>query len=413
MKKYGKNTFWGWSWRILLGIVLTPIFLLLLLFVLLYTPPVQKFAVDKAAEILSEEMGMDVTVESVHLKFPLDLSMGGLLAIQEGDTVVYARELDISVKALPLFQLKAEVDDIHLYDAKLNTKGLIDACVVKGTLAEMSLDSHSTDIKNEFAVVNKVLLKDADLMVLLNDSVPEDTTTSEVKWKIQVDDLAFENVKTAVLLSPQADSIWTTAYFPEAHASAFIDLGNEIYQVPQLEVKNATAGFEMRKEPRYPQQLDPSHLLFSEINMVVDSFEYKGTGDMQLNIRELAGVEQSGLTITETQGRVEMDSLSLTIPKIHMKTADSDLTAAYRMDMNAFDEVSPGTFSLIAEGQIGKGDVIFFTRMGGADTKDVCTMLNRQLSVRPMEVQLKAEGNLETLDVPQMSFPLVRLSDEL
>ena len=403
MKRYGKYTFLGWSWRILLGIVLTPIFLLLLLFVLLYTPPVQKFAVDKAAEILSEEMGMDVTVESVHLKFPLDLSMGGLLAIQEGDTVVYAKELDISIKALPLLELKAEVDGIHLYDAKLNTKGMIDSFVIKGDLAELSLDSHSTDIKEELAVVNKALLRDADLMVLLNDTVPEDTTTSDVKWKIQVDDLALENVKAAVLLTPQADSTWATAHFAEAHASAFIDLGNEIYQVPQLKLKNSKAGFEYRNDPRYPQQFDPSHMFFSEINMEVDSFEYKGkTGEMVLNIRQLAGVEQSGLTITETQGRVEMDTLSLTVPHLHMKTADSDLTVAYRMDMNAFDEVNPGTFSLIGEGQIGKGDVIFFTRMGGPDTKDVCTMLNRQLSVRPMEVQLKAEGNLETLNVPQL-----------
>ena len=403
MKRYGKYTFLGWSWRILLGIVLTPIFLLLLLFVLLYTPPVQKFAVDKAAEILSEEMGMDVTVESVHLKFPLDLSMGGLLAIQEGDTVVYAKELDISIKAWPLLELKAEVDGIHLYDAKLNTKGMIDSFVIKGDLAELSLDSHSTDIKEELAVVNKALLRDADLMVLLNDTVPEDTTTSDVKWKIQVDDWALENVKAAVLLTPQADSTWATAHFAEAHASAFIDLGNEIYQVPQLELKNSKAGFEYRNDPRYPQQFDPSHMLFSEINMEVDSFEYKGkTGEMVLNIRQLAGVEQSGLTITETQGRVEMDTLSLTVPHLHMKTADSDLTVAYRMDMNAFDEVNPGTFSLIGEGQIGKGDVIFYTRMGGPDTKDVCTMLNRQLSVRPMEVQLKAEGNLETLNVPQL-----------
>ena len=73
MKKYGKYTLLGWSWRVLLGIALTPIFLLLLLFVLIYCPPVQKFAVDKAAEILSEEMGMEVTVENVNLKFPLDL----------------------------------------------------------------------------------------------------------------------------------------------------------------------------------------------------------------------------------------------------------------------------------------------------------------------------------------------------
>ena len=106
MKKYGRYSLLSWSWRILLGIALTPILLFLLLFVLIYTPPVQKYAVDRAAEWLSEEMGMDVTVEEVSLKFPLDLSMGGMLAVQDGDTVVAARELEVSVRALPLFHLK-------------------------------------------------------------------------------------------------------------------------------------------------------------------------------------------------------------------------------------------------------------------------------------------------------------------
>ena len=97
---------------------------------------------------------MDVTVESVCLKFPLDLSMGGILAIHEGDTVLDARELDISVKPLPLLELQAEVDGIHLYDAKLNTKGLIAEAVIKGSLEELSLDSHSTDIKKGNAVID-------------------------------------------------------------------------------------------------------------------------------------------------------------------------------------------------------------------------------------------------------------------
>ena len=58
----------------LLWVVLAPIILVLLLFIALYIPPVQKWAVDIAAEKLSEEMGMRVTVDRVLLKFPLDLS---------------------------------------------------------------------------------------------------------------------------------------------------------------------------------------------------------------------------------------------------------------------------------------------------------------------------------------------------
>ena len=399
MKRFGKYTLYGWSWRVLLGIALTPIFLLLLLFVLLYFPPVQKFAVDKAAEMLSEEMGMEVSVESVHLKFPLDLSMGGVLAIHEGDTVLDARELDICVKPMPLLDMQAEVDGFHLYDAKLNTKGLIDVCVIKGNLAELSLDSHSTDIKNGLAVVNKALLREADLQVLLNDSVPEDTST--VDWRVQLDDLNLQKVKLSVLLTPNVDSTWVVADLGEMQTKAFIDLKESSYRVDWLEMTESKIAYDLRKEPRLPQQLDPSHLLFEDIHLKIDSLSYVGD-DFSMNLRQLAAKEQSGLTIMETQGRLEMDSTSLTVPKLHMKTEDSDLSLAYRMDMNAFDDENPGKFSLVSEGQIGKGDIIYFTRMGGPDTKDVCTMLNKELPVRPVEVQLQADGNLQTLDVSQL-----------
>ena len=403
MKKYGRYSLLSWSWRILLGIALTPILLFLLLFVLIYTPPVQKYAVDRAAEWLSEEMGMDVTVEEVSLKFPLDLSMGGMLAVQDGDTVVAARELDVSVRALPLFHLKAEVDGIHLYDAKVNTRQLIDACVVKGTLAELSLDSHSTDLKEEVAVVNRALLRDADLTVLLADTVPEDTTESEpVRWKLDLQDVELQRVRAAVLLSPQADSTYVTAHVGHAQAKAYLDLGEEIYRVSRLQVDGSSAGFDLRKEPRLPDRFDPNHLLFSQIALEVDSFEYKGTGEMQLNLKRLEGVERTGLAIREARGRVEMDSVSLTVPTLHVKTADSDLSLAYRMDMNAFDEVAPGSFSFLGEGLMGKGDIVYFTQLGGEDTREVAAMLNGQLSARPVEVQLKAEGNLEELVVKRL-----------
>ena len=396
MKKYGKYTLVGWSWRILLGMVLTPIFLLLLLFVLIYVPPVQKYAVDKAAEMLSEETGMEVSVERVCLKFPLDLSMGGVLAVDEGDTLLDARELDVSVRALPLFRLEAEVDGVHLYDAKLNTKGMIDLCVLKGNLAELSLNSHSTDIKNGLAVINEALLRDADLTVILADSVPEDTTT--IDWRVQLDDLQLKRVKLNVLLTPNADSTWVAADIGNLQTKAFLDLKEGAYKVDWLEMQESMVAYDRQKEPQLPQQLDPNHLLFDDIHLRVDSLSAVGK-DLSMRLSQFAAVEQSDLTIQETTCQLEMDSLSLTIPKLHLKTADSELTAAYKMDLNAFDEENPGQFSVVSEGQVGKGDISFFTRMGGPDTRDVCSMMNQWLPVRPSEVQLKAEGNLKALDV--------------
>ena len=90
----------------LLGLLL----LVVLLVVAVYLPPVQRWAVDKASEKLSEEMGRDVSVGSVRLKFPLDLEMGDMLAVQDGDTVLNAKNLDVSVKLMPLFRGEVEVD---------------------------------------------------------------------------------------------------------------------------------------------------------------------------------------------------------------------------------------------------------------------------------------------------------------
>ena len=200
-------------------------------------------------------------------------------------------------------------------------------------------------------------------------------------------------MKLSVLLTPNVDSTWVVADLGEMQTKAFIDLKESAYRVDWLEMTESKIAYDLRKEPRLPQQLDPSHLLFEDIHLKIDSLSYVGD-DFSMNLRQLAAKEQSGLTIMETQGRIEMDSTSLTVPKLHMKTEDSDLSLAYRMDMNAFDDENPGKFSLVSEGQIGKGYIIYFTRMGGPDTKDVCTMLNKELPVRPVEVQLQADGNL-------------------
>lgn len=404
MKKFGKYTILGWSWRILLWVALTPILLLLLLSIVIYLPPVQKFAVDKACEVLSEEMEMQVTVDNVYLKFPLDLSMGGMLAVKEGDTILDARELDISIKAKPLLKMKAEVDDVHLYDLKLNTKDLIEACVIKGRLAELGLDSHSTDLSKEHAVVNKALMRDADLLVLLADSVPEDTTTSEpVTWKIQLDDIELQNVKARVLLAPQADSTFVMANIGNAHASAFLDLGAETYRVNTLDIAKSSVAFDVLKQPYVADALDPNHLLFNDLTFAMDSFVYQGTtAEMSLNILKLAAKEKSGLAVKEGVGRVEMDSLSLNIPKMTVATEDSKVKFGYRMDMNAFDETNPGVFNVVADAQIGKSDIDYFVKMGGAEVKDTRVMLNKYLPARPLELRAKVDGNLETLNVDSL-----------
>ena len=53
-------------------ILLTPIILFVILMVLLYIPPVQNLIRKQATAIASEATGMDISVERIDLRFPLN-----------------------------------------------------------------------------------------------------------------------------------------------------------------------------------------------------------------------------------------------------------------------------------------------------------------------------------------------------
>lgn len=408
MKAYGKYTILGWAVRIGLAILLCPLVLLAVLSALLYIPPVQKWSVDKAAAWLSEEMQMQVSIERILLKCPLDLSLNGMLAVQEGDTVLNAEELALSVRFLPLFHGEVEIDDVHLTNTALNTRSLVEACQVKGRVGQLALVSHSTSLTSELAVLNRAVLKDADLTVVMADSAPEDTTASEpVNWRIDLRDVQIDNVRLALTLAMPAvaddgttDSIQHVpvgAYIGKGRMQGFLDLGTQVYTIDQLTLQQSAAS--------YGGMVD-----VDGVEARLDSFRYAGTGDLSLVLSQFAanihptmeGINPKYvIPIVETQARVKMDSTSLHIPQLSLKTDESRLQLAMQMDMSAFDSINPGQLAVDAQVQVGHGDVqsAIFGFMPEADAKSLNTMLNQFLSKKPIQAVLKAEGNMQHMEV--------------
>ena len=84
------------------GLLLSPVVLFLLLAVLLYLPPVQNWMVDKVATIASEKTGMDISVGTVRLEWPLDLGIDEFRAIDKGDTLADVGHLSVDIQLRPL-----------------------------------------------------------------------------------------------------------------------------------------------------------------------------------------------------------------------------------------------------------------------------------------------------------------------
>ena len=232
------------AWRLVRRILLTLLIILLLLPVLFYLPPVQRAAIDKASKWLSDETGMDIRVGRFSLGFPLDLNMGDVVALEGNDTVAYVGNLDLSVELLPLFSSRVVVDKVGIYNAVMHTGQLIPSIRIDGRVGQLTLNSDSIDLKNEFGVINHLKLADTDLTLTLPDSVPEDTTVSEpTKWKFRLDDINTENVKLTVALAPSADSTFVSANLKEGKIRGTLDLGTSLFSFPEINLKNSSIAF--------------------------------------------------------------------------------------------------------------------------------------------------------------------------
>lgn len=191
--------------RVLLWVLLTPVALFTLLMVLLYVPPVQNFLRRQATAIASEATGMDISVERIDLRFPLNLLVRGALVVQPADstgqgiqapdTLLDLGSLNVRIQAWPLLHGRVEVDHVTLSDVSVNSADLLEGMRVEGQLGRFFLKSHGVDLVKEEVVLNEVELEDSRVHVLLSDttaSEPEDTTSAPVKWKLTLQNLKLK-----------------------------------------------------------------------------------------------------------------------------------------------------------------------------------------------------------------------------
>lgn len=94
--------------------MLTPIILFVILMVLLYIPPVQNLLRREVTAYASKATGMQIQVERIDLRFPLNLLVRGVEVIQQPDTLLSLESLNVRVQAWPLLKGKVEVDEVTL-----------------------------------------------------------------------------------------------------------------------------------------------------------------------------------------------------------------------------------------------------------------------------------------------------------
>ena len=390
------------------GIFLAPVILVLLLAIAIYLPPVQNWVADKVAEYASETTGMEISVEKVCLVFPLDLGVDGVRIIrqddaipQRRDTIADMRRAVVDVRLLPLFSKRVEIDRLDIYDLKLNTSDMIEAARVKGSLALLSLESHGIDLGEETVRLDKAVIDGAHVDVAMSDSVPEDTTESENRWRIGLNVLTVTNSDVTVHTPNDTLQIYALLKDVEARQGQF-DLHEGCYAVAGVEWRNGTLRYDNNCEPRR-KGLDFNHIALEDVNIALDSLRLHSP-DLRVTVRECGMREKSGLTLASLTGRVEMDSTQMRLDALRLTTPTSELKGDICLDLNVMDAKNPGKVETAVEASLSKADLLL--AMG-----DMPEAFRQQWPARPLAVKAEVRGNMRRIDVRNASISLPQAVD--
>ncbi len=378
-----KRVFW---W--ILGILLSPVLLFAVLGILLYLPFVQNMVADKVTEVASQKTGMKITVGQVWVAFPIDLSVHQLLVVHDPDTIADVEHMVVDVQFWPLLSSKVVINELEVTHTRLNTNGFVDAARVKGSLGRLFLTSRGIDLDKETVELNGARLEDAQLDIALNDSVPEDTTTTKTLWKIHADSVVV--ARSDVALHMPGDTMSVRAHFGTLAArEALIDLGTQTYTVGSADWMGGTLQYDQNFEPRI-EGLDFNHVDLTHLDIGIDSIYYCDP-TLHLTVRNIALQEANGLQVTQLSGPVSMENGSLKLPNFRLKTPESDITLSLDMPLSLTQKIDPGKMHFHVDAQIGKSDVMQF--LGGMPQQ-----FQQRWPYYPLSVKGDVRGNMQHMD---------------
>ena len=367
--------------------------------VLLYIPPVQNLLRREVTAYASEATGMQIQVERIDLRFPLNLLVRGVEVIQQPDTLLSLESLNVRVQAWPLIKGKVEVDEVTLNQVAVNSAGLIEGMKIKGVLGRFFLQSHGVDLSNEIAIINQVDLSDTHVQLVMNDTTtaPKDTTASApVNWKVDLHQLNLGNVSFSMQLP--ADSMRMAAYISEASVSdAQADLKNQFYSLKQFLLSGGSANYDTGAA-KPVEGFDASHIAVRDIRIGLDSLLYKGR-NMNAVLREFSMNERSGLSITSLAGRVYSNDSIICVPGLKLQTPHSEIDLSAHTYWELVNIPTTGRLSANLNAYIGKEDVMLFT--GGLPDS-----FKEAYPFRPLVIRAGTDGNLKEMQISRFTVDL-------
>ena len=321
------------------------VLLLVLLAASLYLPPVQRWAVDRLTAYLQEETGLEVSVGSVHLAFPLDISLGQVRVAQPPTDLINVEHALVDLDLSRLLSLHIGVEAIELSDGSIHTTELIEALAMDGSLGCLRIVADDIDLRGKKVCVTEASLDGCVLDILLRETAEEDTTESApVDWQIDVNQFIIHNSQFTI----QDDSLGLVARAAIRSASldaGDIDLGQGAYRVGRFSLS--------------ADSLSAMDFAIRDLELELEKFSF--------------------------------DSTHLSVVKFDLQTPNSFVRGNANLDWNALSPSKRGELMASVQASLGCEDVLGLA--AAYLPKDLAKCYPKQ----PLNLDLLMKGNVDSL----------------
>lgn len=412
---------------------------------LLYIPIIQKGVKNLAVSYVNKNTSMTIDIDRILLKFPLNLDVKRALILDASrDTMVYAEEMFVDVKFLPLLNMKTDIQRVELKNAVYKMVSEDSSMVLGARVKYFKLENSDILLdKNEINLRN-VILNGGSVDMLLDSSKQksiEEDSTSTVAWLINMGKVKMENITFNMQMLPLIQDLNTKVGCATMN-NGVIDLGKRKVNVRYLGIDSVDVNY------RYPApeyladdsmsidstsvnvasdaalwtinaealRLNDSHVIYAmsdtipnegldmnyleihDINVAIDSFYNKGT-DLRLSLVQLTARERCGVFVISGQGDFAIDSRTMKAENVKMETMQSSLIldAVVGSDFTVND-MAPIKLDLTAI--LGLGEV-------GYLYPSMQPMLSHIPQYNPIEMNLDVDGSSKYLDLKKalMNMP--------
>lgn len=361
--------------RVIFWIVMAVVLLASGIVLTLYSPWGQAHVRSALVGFLNKQEGMEVKLDALNLRFPLDVDIAGVMIVQKGDTMVTADTLSASVGLKPLLKGRVEIDRAELKNAFYQMGNADSLMWLRLWAGDVALKPASVELSSMDIHLTDGTLADATVdMVLRQDTVaptPSDSTAATA-MKISLDKLTLERFTYKMSMLPTIDSLGATIGHGVLTAGV-IDLQaqrvalksmlgdhlNAAYIAPDSATIAATPVAPPSESTSAPWTIEIDSIHFADSKAL-----YTTQGITPLPGLDFAYIQADSvdLGISNFYNQATTLSLPLRLHAVERCGVALDATGTFSLDSTAmyfreFDITTPAT-ALKVDGMMGMGDLL-------------------------------------------------------